>query len=300
MRACFLGIEPGITTGAELETILDNAGIEWVLHSLGLTGQVRTYSFFVTTEYPIDPTKDIIVFAGNREQTIGGLIIPIIPTPIEAIISSYGFPDAIRELVPEEEYAIAYAEDGIAFTVYNDYPGYASKVDIRMPQDIMDWFIENRSFSPLAPCDDPTQLCGIPTMMPVPEDFCTIIIATGDTASLISAITSANTTPEPDTICLKGGTYTLSTLNNTSDGSNGLPIINTEITIQSVWRAGTITRDVSAPAFPIFNVGTNGRLVLNRLIISGGIRNLGTLELRDSIIENNLPDDLSGDGTVNP
>jgi hypothetical protein len=63
----------------------------------------------------------------------------------------------------------------------------------------------------------------------------------------------------------------------------------------------TILRDSAAPAFRILKVDTGARLVLDNITISGGdagsdngggIRNLGTLELLDSVVEDNLPDDL--------
>jgi hypothetical protein len=68
-------------------------------------------------------------------------------------------------------------------------------------------------------------------------------ITNGDTAALISAITSANGTPEPDTICLaENGTYTFSTEHS---GSNALPEITSEITIEG--NNATLARDVAAP-----------------------------------------------------
>jgi hypothetical protein len=38
---------------------------------------------------------------------------------------------------------------------------------------------------------------------------CDFTISPADTPALLSAIATANTTPEPDTICLEAGTYTL-------------------------------------------------------------------------------------------
>jgi hypothetical protein len=137
---------------------------------------------------------------------------------------------------------------------------------------------------------------------------CDITIPATDTTSLISAIITGNSAGSPYRICLSNSTYTLTTSNNSgSDGANGVPVITSDITLHGLGAGATILRDSAAPAFRILKVDTGARLVLENLTISGGdagsgngggIRNLGTLELRDSVVENNLPDDLSGDGAV--
>jgi hypothetical protein len=60
-----------------------------------------------------------------------------------------------------------------------------------------------------------------------------------DTPMLISAIDTANGTPEPDTICLaEGGTYTFTAAYGCS---NALPKITSEITIEG--NNATLTRN---------------------------------------------------------
>jgi hypothetical protein len=54
----------------------------------------------------------------------------------------------------------------------------------------------------------------------------------GDVACLIDAITQANANEEAHTITLEAGTYTLTTVDNDTDGSNGLPSVTGIITIQ--------------------------------------------------------------------
>jgi WD40 repeat protein len=67
-------------------------------------------------------------------------------------------------------------------------------------------------------------------------------IANDDTAALISAITTANGTPEPDTICLaENGTYTFTAAYSSS---NALPKITSEITIEG--NNATLTRDAAS------------------------------------------------------
>jgi hypothetical protein len=91
-------------------------------------------------------------------------------------------------------------------------------------------------------------------------------IANGDIATLISAIESANGTPEPDTICLaNNGNYVL----NSDLGNNtGLPLITSDITIEG--NNATLTRDVVAPNFRLIQIESTGMLTLNDLTLSNG------------------------------
>ncbi len=102
----------------------------------------------------------------------------------------------------------------------------------------------------------------------------TFIISNGDVAGLIAAINAANANPDADTINLAtGGTYNLTAVDNTERyyGPNGLPVINSPITING--NGATIQRSSAAgtPEFRIFII-SNGlsQLTLNGLTIAGG------------------------------
>ncbi len=72
-----------------------------------------------------------------------------------------------------------------------------------------------------------------------------------------------------DTITLSGGTYTLTTVDNTAYYSdNGLPLIDSDITIDG--NGATIERDGAAPDFRIMAVTPSGNLTLNDTTLSGG------------------------------
>ena len=127
----------------------------------------------------------------------------------------------------------------------------------------------------------------------------------GDVTCLINAIRDANLTSEADTINLDGSTFVLTgTPVFMADGSNGLPDITSNITINGAsFRTTAIQRDGNASFFRIFHVAASGTLTLNELRISlghiqsntggGGIFNLGTLTVTNSIISENIQ---SGDG----
>jgi len=101
-----------------------------------------------------------------------------------------------------------------------------------------------------------------------PADPPTTTVAAGDTAALIAAISAANANADPDIIALEAGTYTLTAPNNTLYGKNGLPVINTPITIYG--NCATIERDPAAEAFRLFYVTSAGNLTLYDLTLAGG------------------------------
>lgn len=123
---------------------------------------------------------------------------------------------------------------------------------------------------------------------------CDFSIASGDVygqQGLVNAITLANGNGQPDTICLSGGTYSVTSVNN---GQNGLPQITSDITIQG--NGSFITRN-SASDFRLLEMSPNSRLTLNSLSLSdgriangngGAIRNFaGRLQLNGVTLENN-------------
>ncbi len=117
-----------------------------------------------------------------------------------------------------------------------------------------------------------------------------------DVTQLIADINTANTTPEPDTIILAiGCTYELTSIDNGTDGNNGLPSITTPITING--NDATITRN-SADAFRLLHVAADANLTLNNLTLTNGlidsdpaqggaIYNLGTLTLNEVTVTGN-------------
>jgi hypothetical protein len=94
---------------------------------------------------------------------------------------------------------------------------------------------------------------------------------TGDGACLIAAMTTANANGDANTISLEGGTYTLTAVDNTTEGPTGLPSVTSTLTIQGAGADTTsIERSDTAPAFRLLHVATTGRLTLKRLTLRGG------------------------------
>jgi hypothetical protein len=132
----------------------------------------------------------------------------------------------------------------------------------------------------------------------------------GDVRCLIDAIHKANANGKKNTIRLAAGTYTLTAVDNTTDGSNGLPSITSEfrLTIRGAKDEATIIeRQSGAPSFRLIHVAATSTLALERLTlqggttndgpfddVGGGIFNNGTLTLTNSTVRDNEAFDFGG------
>ncbi|MGH7885371.1 MAG: IPTL-CTERM sorting domain-containing protein, partial [Thermodesulfobacteriota bacterium] len=111
----------------------------------------------------------------------------------------------------------------------------------------------------------------------------TINVNSGNVADLIAAINNANSEVAPfdgeDTIILDGSTFTLTQINNNTDGNNGLPVITSEIIIEG--NGSTIQRLTNDQdefrIFEISNFNGSAELTLLNTIVRGGLANAGGL-----------------------
>ena len=96
----------------------------------------------------------------------------------------------------------------------------------------------------------------------------------GDVPCLVAAINDANSNGHArNRILLAPGVYTLTSVDNDTDGTNGLPSITSDITIEAADdQTATLMRstDPGIPRFRVFHVATAGRLVIRHLVVSGG------------------------------
>ena len=93
-------------------------------------------------------------------------------------------------------------------------------------------------------------------------------------SELIAAINAANSAGGVNTITLAPGkAFTLTTVNNTTDGPNGLPVIaaNNNLTIRG--NGATISRSkaTGTPAFRLFDVAPGASLALDSLTLANGL-----------------------------
>jgi hypothetical protein len=116
---------------------------------------------------------------------------------------------------------------------------------------------------------------GLALAAPHPVQAKTFHCGAGDVACLIAAITEANANGQKhNTIRLEAGTYTLTTVDNNTDGANGLPSVTSPLTIRGAGADGTtIERDANAPVFRLVHVAAGGHLTLSGLTLRGGNSN---------------------------
>jgi hypothetical protein len=85
------------------------------------------------------------------------------------------------------------------------------------------------------------------------------------------AIREANANGEENTITLEAGTYTLTAVDNTTEGPNGLPSVTSPLTIQAaVAESIVIERAANALSFRLMHVAPAGTLRLEGLTLRGG------------------------------
>ena len=127
--------------------------------------------------------------------------------------------------------------------------------------------------------------------------------AAAGVADLIADINAANAAGGSNTITLVAGTtFTLTAVDNTTDGATGLPVIAANDNLTIAGNGDTIARSTASgtPAFRLFDVASSGSLTLNNLTLQGGLAfgagasaeggalyNQGTLILSGVIVHNN-------------
>ena len=100
----------------------------------------------------------------------------------------------------------------------------------------------------------------------------------GTAAELVAAITTANGTVAADTITLTAD-ITLTTVNNTTYGPTGLPIVSSAITIAGNGHA--LRRDLTALPFRLVAINAGGNLTVQSTTLRGGGLDRGKQGLSD-------------------
>jgi hypothetical protein len=92
-------------------------------------------------------------------------------------------------------------------------------------------------------------------------------------ACLIASVTQANVQPgQSHDIRLAAGAYTLTAVDNTTDGPNGLPSVTDTLTITGAGADATILEraPLSVPDFRLLHVAASGHLRLEGVTLRGG------------------------------
>jgi hypothetical protein len=132
----------------------------------------------------------------------------------------------------------------------------------------------------------------------------------GSVADLIADINAANGAGGSNTITLAAGTtFTLTAVDNTTDGATGLAVNAANDNRTIVGNGDTIARSTASgtQAFRLLDVASGGSLMLNNLTLQGGlafgagvsaeggaIYNQGTLALNGVTVQNNIAQGSAG------
>jgi hypothetical protein len=141
-----------------------------------------------------------------------------------------------------------------------------------------------------------------------PSQAARFVCSSGDVACLITAINMANANGEANTITLRAGTYTLTAVDNITEGlpdeRNGLPSITSTLILRGAGPGSTILQRAATVTFRLLHIAASGTLTLEGLTLQGGrclaclgggaVRNLGTLTLRHSVVRRNNSDEFNG------
>jgi hypothetical protein len=152
-----------------------------------------------------------------------------------------------------------------------------------------------------------------------PPSLVAAVIVVDGTCTLVDAITAANTDSASGNCPAGSGAdeiqltadVTLTAVDNTTDGDNGLPSITGYVTIQGAGGLRAIARDPAAPEFRILHVAASGTVDLDSLALMNGnvvgpfpnnrgaaIFNRGQVTLMDSMVSGNTTVEEGG-GIVN-
>src|SRR5262249_15441022 len=106
-------------------------------------------------------------------------------------------------------------------------------------------------------------LLGLVSLTPLSQ-AADVTCTAGDVTCLIAAINTANANGEANTITLEAGTYTLTAVDNTTDGPNGLPSVTGTVTVTGAGADTTsLEREANAPVFRLGHVAATGNLTFD-------------------------------------
>ncbi len=107
-----------------------------------------------------------------------------------------------------------------------------------------------------------------------------------DVAGLVAAINTANTNGQSDTIDLGGQVFTLTVVDNTLGGPNGLPAVLLDGGSTLTIRNGTIERAATAPPLRLILVLAGASLTLESLGLQGGLLDVTSTPIQGAAILN--------------
>jgi hypothetical protein len=183
--ACFLGIEPGVTTQANLEDILNEYHISYDIKAIGKNGQASRYFFDANTSLPFlvnGPNSVGVFLSGNQVVEVDFSVTGITVTDL---LNWFGAPTAIRYSGSNSLY---YSDLGLIFIVSNQNQNMVTSVSIHTQGDV------TLTVADLQICQGPASLCNIATatFTPTPTATPTAVSSGFPTTNVLDNFNRAN------------------------------------------------------------------------------------------------------------
>jgi len=161
--ACFLGIEPGVTTKSEMEAILNERGIAYEFYPIGRGGHITSYNLSINNLSPFMPNS-----TGNStpagvmlgDDIVEQVDISLINVTVSDVLAAYGAPEVVGKT---GAFVLVYPSRGLVFFISRTDPTVVDLVYIRTQVSTQGVFGE------VAPCVDQPIICNIQTATAVPS-----------------------------------------------------------------------------------------------------------------------------------
>jgi hypothetical protein len=159
--SCWLGIQPNITTEAEVEAILSVQGIDYERQPLGRDGtRVFFYAILGGYHHLLVPENTLVVYTNSNNVTSINMSLQAVE--INEIISEYGNPDQILE--DGTSVRMIYQDESLVFGIISSDFNHAFNVYISSSEIIDTAY--RYSWDDFEPCSDDNQLCAISNTRP--------------------------------------------------------------------------------------------------------------------------------------
>jgi len=171
-HACFLGIEPDITTKAQVQQILADAGLAYTDYDNRSSDSAQVYQILLddTTSsghYPFHVVNIAFYIAADKQDLVAYVMMLIDETPVQDIVDLFGYPFDIQTDAYRHEFRILYPDQGVIFTSGKTSPNHDSVgfVHIGPSEYLLSVYGGGDSLSSLPTCEY-VVLCAIPTATP--------------------------------------------------------------------------------------------------------------------------------------
>lgn len=161
--ACFLGIEPGVTTKSEMEAILNERGIAYESHPIGRGGHITSYNLSFDNLSPFINSTGIPTPAGVMlgDDIVEQIDISLINVTVSDVLAAYGAPEVVGKT---GAFVLVYPSRGLVFFISRTDPTVVDLVYIRTQVSTQ------AVFGDVAPCVDQPIICNIQTATAVPAE----------------------------------------------------------------------------------------------------------------------------------